>query len=231
MNGISHHRIREAIRERIAAGEWALGERIPGEAALAEEYGCARTTVNRALRTLAEEGIVERKRKGGTRIRPLPLPQAQLKIPIIREQVEAGGARYDHAILARERESQPPAEIATRMRLPGANRLAFCETLHRADNQPFAFERRWVNPRVVPGFADADLTALSANEWLVRTVPLTTGEVALSASAAEPAIAEALATNPGTALFTMQRTTWLDDQPVTSIDLYYRPGYRLDFTI
>ena len=76
MNNATHQGIREAIRARIVAAEWDLGERIPGEVDLAEEYGCSRTTVNRALQTLADEGVVERKRKGGTRVRPLPLPQS-----------------------------------------------------------------------------------------------------------------------------------------------------------
>ena len=78
MNAQTHRGIREAIRARIVAGEWKLGELIPGEVDFAEQYGCSRTTVNRALQALAEEGIVERKRKGGTRVRPMPLPQAQV---------------------------------------------------------------------------------------------------------------------------------------------------------
>ena len=47
------------IRERI----WPPGELIPSEEALAVEFCCARATVNRALRELAEAGVLERRRK------------------------------------------------------------------------------------------------------------------------------------------------------------------------
>lgn len=230
MTGTTHQEIREAIRDRIKQGEWQLGELIPGEAEFAAEYGCSRTTVNRAVRALADDGIVERKRKGGTRVRPLPMQQAQLTIPLVREQVETTGQRYRHRILAREiREA--PAIVLQRMRLATAARLVWVETLHLANDRPYALERRWINLEAVPQFESADLSEFSANEWLVRTVPFSNGEVSLSAASADDLQAEAIGVPPGTALFTMQRTTWLDGRPVTTMTLFYPPPYRLEFPI
>ena len=231
MNARTHHGIREAIRARIVAGEWGLGEPIPGEAAFAAEYACARTTVNRALRALADEGIVERKRKSGTRVRLTPVPQAQLAIPIVREQVEALGGRYSHRVLERAQHRSAPDDVVHRMKLAGPPHLEWLQTLHLADDAPFALERRWVNLAAVPAFATADLRQLSANEWLLRTVPFTTGDVALSATAADAGQARVLGTPEGSPLFTMQRTTWLDGDPITTIELFYRAGYRWEFTL
>lgn len=231
MNGRTHRAIREAIRARIVAGEWGLGERIPGEAAFAEEYDCARTTVNRAIRALADEGIVERKRKRGTRVRPLPLPQAQLAVPLVREEIEASGRRYSHRVLERASGRAAPPEVARGMKLAGKPHLEWLQTLHLADGAPFALERRWVNLAAVPAFARADLRTLSANEWLVRTVPFTTGEVALSATAADASQARLLGVEPGSPLFTLRRTTWLDDQPITTMTLFYPRDYALGFTL
>ena len=230
MNSNTHHEIREAIRKRINQGEWPLGAQMPGEVEFAEEYGCARTTVNRALRTLAEEGIVERKRKGGTRVLPLPLHQAQFTIPIMREQVEATGQPYRHTILAREIRKAPP-EIVERMRLSAKARLVWVETLHLANDQVFALERRWVNLAAVPEFEQADLSTVSANEWLVRTVPFSNGEVALSATAADEKQSRLMGLKRGDPLFTMQRTTWLDGKAVTTMTLFYTPAYQLQFEI
>ncbi|MBX7482770.1 GntR family transcriptional regulator [Qipengyuania qiaonensis] len=230
MNAISHSGIREAIRARIVAGEWKLGELIPGEADFAEEYGCSRTTVNRALQALADEGIVERKRKGGTRVRPLPLPPAQLRIPLLREQVEESGAGYRCEIRERKLASVP-ADLRGRLKLGRGDRAVYLETLHLADDRPFAFETRWVNLATVPEFEHAEFGDLSANEWLVRRVPFTRGEVAISASAATADVAAILGATEGAALFTMERTTWLDDRPVTAMTLIYAAGYRLEFTI
>ncbi len=230
MTATGHSAIRERIRARIKAGEWPLGSRIPGEADFAEAFGCSRTTVNRALRALADEGIVERRRKGGTRVRPLPVPQVQLTIPLVREQVEATGRRYAHRVLTRGTAS-PDAAARQRMRLGDDAPLMHLETLHLADERPFAFERRWVNLRAVPAFAAADLSEFSANEWLVRTVPFSNGKVSLSAASASERVAAVLEIEPGAALFTLDRTTWLDEAPITTMTLSYRPPYALDFAI
>ncbi len=230
MNANTHRGIREAIRARIVAGEWQLGELIPGEVEFAEEYGCSRTTVNRALQALAEEGIVERKRKGGTRIRPLPLPQGQVRIPLLREQVEDTGRSYGCEIITRQ-VLPPPAAVGGHLQLAADEPAAFLETLHFAGGEPFAFETRWVNLATVPDFVTADLDGLSANEWLLRKVPFTRGEVGVMAVAADARLSQMLQADRGAALFTMKRTTWLGEQPVTTMTLYHAPGYRMDFAI
>ena len=230
MNSATHQGIREAIRKRIVAGEWDLGERIPGEVDLAQEYGCSRTTVNRALQTLADEGVVERKRKGGTRVRPLPLPQAQISIPIIRQQVEVSGTSYTNRVISRQVKAAP-AHIRDLMHIGNDCRCVHLKTLHMGDGEPFAFETRWVNLDTVPDFENADLDQVSANEWLVKTVPFSRGEVAVSAKSADVSLAQVFGVKPGAALFTMERTTWLGDHSVTTMKLHYHSGYRLEFAI
>ena len=113
----SHHTLRETLRERIESGEWSLGSLIPGEIELSNEYGCARTTINRALQNLADAGLVVRKRKGGTRVCEMPVKQAKFEIPIIREQVESIGGSYRHQLLVKKL-AIPPSSIRARLGIP-----------------------------------------------------------------------------------------------------------------
>ena len=53
-----HRRIAGDIERRIASGEWRPGFRIPTEAELTAEYGCARMTVSRAMSDLAARGAL-----------------------------------------------------------------------------------------------------------------------------------------------------------------------------
>ncbi|WP_152988173.1 GntR family transcriptional regulator, partial [Paracoccus sp. MKU1] len=76
--------IKADILRRISGGEWPPGSLLPNELALAREFGAARATVGRAMRELVDDGIVERKRKTGTRVRPVPLRQVRLDIPLVR---------------------------------------------------------------------------------------------------------------------------------------------------
>ncbi len=226
MSAISHHTIRQSILARIHAGEWGLGERMPGEIDLAEEYGCARTTINRALQALAKEGLVVRKRKGGTRVRETPLRQAKFEIPVLREQVEMSGGVYSHTLLTK-RLKIPPAEARNRLRMKSGAKALYLETLHLADGQPYAFETRWINTAAVPNILEAPLDRISANEWLVQTVPFSSGDVAFSAVNADKAVANAINTDIGAAIFLIERTTWLEDEFITTMKLYFKQGYQL----
>ena len=61
-----HVSIRDDLRMRIAAGEWAAGDRLPSETELAARYGVARMTVRQAIGALAGEGVVVRRQGLGT---------------------------------------------------------------------------------------------------------------------------------------------------------------------
>ena len=89
------------MRRRIVEREWRQGDRIPDEADLATEFGAARATVNKALQLLADEGLLDRRRRAGTRVAAAPVRKATFTIPIIREQIEQAGMAYSHRVVAR----------------------------------------------------------------------------------------------------------------------------------
>ena len=55
-----------ALRDRILQGEWAPGEVIPAESALAQSYGVALGTIRQALALLVEDGMLQRRHGKGT---------------------------------------------------------------------------------------------------------------------------------------------------------------------
>ncbi|QCO57049.1 UTRA domain-containing protein (plasmid) [Pseudorhodobacter turbinis] len=215
----------EALR-RIRSREWPPGGQIPHEADLAEELGCSRGTVNRALRDLAEAGLLERRRKAGTRVPLNPVRKATLEIPIIRQDVEGRGQTYGYRLLA-TREAAPPPEICERLSLKPDTAMIHVLALHLADDLPFCLEDRWINLRVVPEIAQTDLTKISANEWLVQNAAFSAGSFAFGAIAAPEATAKWLDCPIGAPLFTLDRTTWAAALPITSVRLCYIPGYQM----
>jgi GntR family histidine utilization transcriptional repressor len=221
--------IRAEVLRRIQAREWQPGETIPTEAALAAEFGCARATVNRALRDLAEAGVLERRRKAGTRVALDPVRRATLAIPVIRAEVEARGQTHSFRLLE-DWPAAPPVPVVSRLGLPGDRPLRRICTLHLADGRPFLHEDRWLNPAVLPRAAP-DFTAISVNEWLVRNVPYTTGDISFFAEGAGAREARALGVTLGTALFVTERATWSGALPVTLVRLAHAPGYRLQTRI
>ena len=217
--------IRAEVLNRIQTRIWPPGTLIPSEQALALEFHCARATVNRALRELALQGVLERKRKAGTRVAALPVRKATLDITVIRHDVTARGQSYSFHVLSQGL-SHPPLMVAARLGLPERTLMIHLQTLHLADGKPYVFEDRWLNPAVLPDPAP-DFTRTSANEWLVAHVAYVTGDIAFTAEPASAPESAALNVAPGTALFIIERSTWGPVQPITWVRLSHRPGHRL----
>lgn len=218
--------VQEEILRRITAREWHPGDLIPNEVDLAAEFGCARATVNRALRGLASNGILERKRKAGTRIAKLPTRKATLAIPVLRREIEATGAQYGYELLARAVET-PPGGICDRLQVPGNARLLHLQAVHLSGGAPYAFEDRWINLATLPQAAEVDFAQHNANEWLVRNVPFEAGDIAFSASNASPREAGILACEEGQGLFVIERTTRSAKGTITAVRLAFAPGYTM----
>lgn len=212
------------VRRRIVDREWRQGDRIPDEADLAVEFGVARATVNKALQLLAEEGLLDRKRRAGTHVTVNPARKATLTIPIVREQVESAGMAYSHRLVA-QKNSPAPADIAARMGVAAGDLMIHLRTVHFGDDTPFQVEDRWINPKAAPGVENIDFQRINANEWLVRNFPWLRGDIAFSAENADARNARLLQTRQGTALLILQRTTWNDLGAITSVKLAFHPGY------
>tara|TARA_R110002096_G_scaffold22830_10_gene73151 strand:+ start:2322 stop:3014 length:693 start_codon:yes stop_codon:yes gene_type:complete len=215
----------EALR-RIRQREWPPGSQIPHEAVLATELGCSRATVNRALRELAKVGMLERKRKAGTRVPLNPVRKATFEIPIIRQDIENRGQRHGYRLLHRI-SAIPPTDLLLRLELPPATEMLHVLALHLADDQPFCLEDRWINTAAVPPMDTADFTKLSANEWLIQNAGFTNGNIGFGATAAGPEAASHLNCAPGSALFVNTRVTFAGDAAITSVRLTYAPGYQM----
>ncbi|MBS1370460.1 MAG: GntR family transcriptional regulator [Lentisphaeria bacterium] len=60
MRNAEYLKIFDDLRNGIRSGMLAVGETLPSESRLAEQYNCSRPTVRKAISALAEEGLVNR---------------------------------------------------------------------------------------------------------------------------------------------------------------------------
>jgi len=220
--------VRAEVLRRIRARDWPPGGLIPGEETLATEFGVARATVNRALTALVEAGLIERKKRAGTKVTELPVRRARLEIPVIRQDVEARGLPHGFELLA-DRLAPAPVPVTARLGLPEAAPVRYLETLHLAGGRPYVLESRWLNLAVLPDPAP-DFASVSANEWLVTHVSLVSGDIAFTAEPATRREAEVLGVSPGTALLIAERVTHGTAGPVTFVRLAHAPGHRVQMT-
>ena len=223
---VSWRDVRAELLRRINERVWTPGDAIPNEAELAIEFDCARTTVNRALRDLAEKGLVTRKRRAGTRVALNPVARATLKIPIIREEIEAKGLAYRHTIL-NQNLVRPPSVIRQLLDLSADMEAMRIVTMHLAGGRAYALDDRWINVLTVPDATTVDFTTISPNEWLVQNAPYTHGDIAITAERASTSQAEHLGVQTGDAILVLERSTWRDRKSITTTRLAFASGHRL----
>lgn len=223
---IGFREIKEEILQRIHDRVWGPGDLLPGEIALAEEFGCARTTVNRALRELSDEGLIERRRKAGTRVRTAPVHNARFKIPLIREEIEATGAPYRYKLVS-QHQLEAPEWIRARLDLPQESQAVHVRCMHYAGSAPYQYEDRWINCEAVPAVNSTTFAEESPNEWLVREVPYSNAEISFFAAATDSGLADFLQVPVGEPVFAAERVTWWEGQPITLARIYFQRNYRM----
>ena len=218
--------VQTEILRRITDGPWGPGTLLPSETDLAQEFGCSRATINRALREVDAQGLIDRRRKSGTRVRMAPVRQARFEIPLVRAEIEATGAAYRYALVSREVLPAPDALRALLNLAPGVQ-VVHLICMHYADGAPYQLEDRWINAAALPQALDQDFTTQSPNEWLVATVPFSDVEISFQATAASDLEVTLLNHHPGDPVFHVKRSTWWQGAAITHTALSYRPGHRM----
>ena len=218
--------VKSAILGRITEGKWPPGALIPGEVELAQAFGCSRATVNRAMRELSDEGLLDRRRRAGTRVRAAPLRRARFEIPVVRTEIEAAGAVYRCALVSREAVA-PPDWLRARLNLGPGGLVVHLLCMHYADGVPYQLEDRWINAAGLPQALTADFAVTGPTEWLIATVPYSEVEISFLAAAADETIGAHLEFAPGEPVFCVERTTWWQGQAITHVRLYFRRGHRM----
>lgn len=223
---IAFRDIKTDILRKITSGKWAPGTLLPNEEELALSYGCARATVNRAMQELAKEGILERKRKAGTRVCQSPIRQAKFNMPIIRNEIEERGFTYRYSLATREIQ-KAPSWLKAKLSLSNDGKVLRLVCIHYSDGMAYQYEDRWINLDALPQAKDIDFSTISPNDWLTRTVPYSDVEVGFSATNADSVLSEYFDCSENDALFQCERSTWWKNQPITYVRLVFQRGHRM----
>lgn len=213
--------IRRALIRPMRDGRWPPGTKIPKEFELIERYGAARMTVHRAMRSLAQEGMVTRRRRFGTIVSPPPPERPVLEIWDISEEVARISGDYSFEIL--ERTTIPATDPRAAPLGVTEGTLLMLTVRHFSDGEPLQLERRLINLAAAPEALDESFADLPPGSWLIRTVAWSEAEHVIFAEGAAPETARLLGVAAGSACLVVERRTWRESLPVTWARLLH-PG-------
>lgn len=221
-----HERIRANIEEQILAGVWLPGHRIPYEHELTAQFACARMTVNKAIASLVDAGLIVRRRRVGSFVAQPKIHSVVLDVPDIQADVTSRGAAYGLTLLSHRRR-KPARGQPDEVLLAGKGDLLAVRCLHLADGRPFALEDRLISLAAVPDAVEADFSVTPPGTWLLEHVPWTEAEHRIAAVNADAETAKLLAVAEATACLSLERKTWRSDQHVTHVRQIF-PGDSYD---
>jgi GntR family histidine utilization transcriptional repressor len=226
-NGPLYKQIERAVRAEILSGRWSAGHRIPSEHSLMEAFSTTRATVSKALSKLTEAGLLERRRKQGTRVAQTSDSHAVIGFLDVRKDIEASGRSYNFRVLTSQ---ELVAGTATTFwpSVKQGTKLLKLVAVHEGADKAEVIEERYINLAVAPDAATADFEAEAPNTWLLSRLPCTRLRHTIRAAAATTEQATRLGVSRGSPLLVSQRQTWADDLPVTWVKLVY-PADRNEF--
>lgn len=199
------------VRRRLDAGDFADG--VPGEHALAQEYGVSRQTVRQSLRALREAGTLLAHR-GRPSCVATAITQPLGAIYSLFASVEAAGMSQRSQVMALDVVTDVAA--ATALGLPLETPLVHLARLRLADEEPLALDEAWLPAHLARPLLEADFrhTALYAELATRCGITLRGGREQLLAVVLEPGEADRLAVAPGSPAFLIERLGCAGSLPV-----------------
>lgn len=138
--------IADLMRQRIARGQWPLGDKLPSLDALLQEFGVARLTVRQAMDLLAREGLVSPQQGRGTFVIAVPARQQWLKV---RTSLDDLARAYldDKPQIVNFDESVARAPLTPEDGTP-AERYVYMRRVHLKDSRPYCVIDLYLDERV-----------------------------------------------------------------------------------
>ncbi len=217
-------RVKQHLKDGLAAGTWAPGALMPSEAELVAQFGVSRMTVNRALKELQAEGLVERSQGLGTFAARLHRVSSTLTIRDLHEEIESRGHEHRAAVHLQRAEKAGSALAAQLGLAPGA-RVFHTLIVHHENGVPLQCEDRYVNPRCSPAYLDADFTRTTPTQVLFETTALWRAQYTVEASAPTADEARLLGIGAREPCLVVTRRTFSRDAAITLARLVH-PGTR-----
>ena len=217
-------RVKRYLKDGLAAGRWAPGALMPSEHDLLTRFSVSRMTVNRALRELQGEGLIERRQGVGPFAAPLHRISSSLTIRDLHEEIEARGAQHA-AQVHLVREEPAPAALADSLGLVAGAPVFHSLIVHLCNGVPLQCEDRYVNPSCAPDYLQVDFTRTTPTHYLLQVAPLWEAQYSIEASRPTPEEARLLQIDPRDPCLVVVRRTESRGVPITLARMVH-PGSR-----
>ena len=202
-------KVKQYLKAELVGGRWPPGGLMPSEAELVAQFKVSRMTVNRALRELQAEGMVERVQGVGTFAAQPHKVAATLTIRDLHQEIEARGHTH-HSVVHLACTEPATADLALQLGMPEGEAVFHTLIVHFENGMALQCEDRYVNPDCAPNYLKQDFTQITPTRYLLQVSPYVDAQYSIEAASASPAECKLLGIDAGApCLVVVRRTTRL----------------------
>jgi DNA-binding GntR family transcriptional regulator len=158
---VLYRAIANQLQDRINAGEWPPGKRMPTESALAAEFGVNRLTIRQALAQLRQIGAIDIRQGSGTYVSVPRPPILEISIDAADQAVDTGSVHASIKSISHNvtesplgYEADPNPRAAGHLGLD-AGYLGRLDIVCDSDGVPFSVSSYWLDDRRFSGLVAA----------------------------------------------------------------------------
>ncbi len=228
-----YYQLRQLLESDLRSGRLAVGERLPSEAELCDQYGVSRTVVRQALSDLEAASLITRIKGRGSFVAAPKTPEHLVQaLTSLYEDVRARGQELETRVLRLEREPASPY-VAEALGLGESDPIVLLERLRLIDGDPWVLTTAYLPYELAAPILSLDMTTRSLYETLEQDLGLELhrGRRSVEATRAGKEIARHLGIEEGAPVLLLSGTTYLaDERPVESFVGVHR-GDRSRFDV
>lgn len=216
--------VKQYLKGRLGAGDWPPGVLMPSEAELVAQFGVSRMTVNRALRELQGEGLVDRVQGVGTFAAQLHKVSSTLTLRDLHDEISERGHRHEAKVIVQEKVAAT-AGLAAQLGLRTGATVFHTLIVHLENGVPLQCEDRYVNPSCAPDYLAQDFTQTTPTHYLFGATALWRAQYSIEAARPTKEEAKLLGIAPTEPCLIVVRRTFTIDSAITLARLVH-PGTR-----
>lgn len=200
-----HAQIANPLTHLIESGKLAPGTRLEDEVSMAQRLRVSRPTARKALETLANRGLIIRRRGAGTEVTPRQVHRPMALTSLFEDLMEAGHTPRT-SVLDWAAEGATPG-VASALGISEGDPVVLIRRLRMIDDRPLAIMTNYLPEAWAP--SREELTQKGLYDLLrTRGVHVAIGTQQIGARLATANEARLLNEPAGSALLTMQRTAY-----------------------
>ena len=221
-------KIHDQIKKEIDDEVWKIGQRLPSERDLAEQFEVSRMTLRQAITLLVEEGVLERRVGSGTFVASTRVQEKMRGTTSFTEIIKAQGKTPSSHLISYRR-TLPSKQEVEKLGIKRTDNIVRMERVRYADQVPVVYEVASIPEKFIQNFKKEEVTSHFFQTLQGHGYKIGKSQQTIYARLAKEQIAHYLEIPRGHAILGLTQISYFDDGTAFEYVKSQYVGERFEF--